>query len=1555
MDEFVAVLYFFARRGELARCQALLTTQAASAISADTNSFISAILELAQNNSSDFASHQTATSIAAIHSLVELLSAKSQSFIDTDRVTILQSQFEIEVSSLPQGANCLIWFVCGVFGVNPSDYIKSDDEGPIAAIDQFLNGNSSEIKNYPMLSSIIIDLKNMKEIDNLFEYLNKTKQTTVKAQVSQLFKHKINVLVANLATANFLNISEAISSVSSCLQDYTQTWVGRVCQKHQTNLIIEVILGIARAYPAFQILLNLAEFLNEKYPKNKDLTLLQGYLLTFASFIGKSPETADLALQRFKHAQEAVLDDQKMILSSEGVYSVALALTGRVEEAKSQVNDDDEAEELLKLLINTFQQQPDANILNFVSSNVKLSAFTNTSNLYNALPDTLIATVLAIQITEFLQNQQFITQPTLHQALNFFESTQILSPEILECKFLILQNLQNFDSLLKQANILSNYSAIERNFSLNSNLLLLFASSASQLLKVSEAAEFASQAQIVDSNVMNKREFKLIQAKISYLKGNYIESSKYFKEIDSTIQCQIHICLLKIKGGDLSGFKELREISRNYPNRSGIQEIEFDVQNADFIAMNITLQLAISGLFILRKGGYLQNSSKTVNKNSFDQIIDDNSLLFFENQQIIDNFREALNNSFSSQNSRVGNKYFSSNFGVNPINLEKDVFYAENIENIEFQNFSRTEKLSINSILQSIQNYAQFSLEITELISQIQLVILNDKLAFVSCFTQLSKQNPSTTQLAALASAHLAVGNAQFAVDYYQKSIEQAVLVIKTQNQPKYIEILIKNFLFVLKSRALSRCHKYQDSNQTLMTLIEAVEFKQNNDKQLEQANLIAFSVIHMEYMKLLIKLRQHRQLFQLCDSILKKSQQVFSLPSDSSKPFSVPFPVTILSIYCARAKAELIKLNQVNLPTSERLDLLGKAVFWVDSGVISKTQRVLVSQKSFKMQMQTSVFSSQTSKFEGSNDGLKALVLAAEVRVEIAEIYLDLSKIDIQQISQTTSLTFEKKQHLTNAFESAKISLKQCETARANNICAIYHLFQDQNYEMARANSLSAKEIEPFNNVSQIIFQAISHKINFGGNEVESEQANTPFEDSCRVLKIGLNVDRVVALDNFLLNSCLVHDMTVVTDALFKNDDDEIDTQNAQGEIMGSDISSLDELNDKMEKVSKTALDGYFYLGRGFLQLKMGRINQGMKDLMLAVNSQTLSDRYRARALYLLGTIYVNPNRQPLFGSSSCLTGKQQSAVALQKQAMQQQSNINLDDQAPTNQSEEDQLIPDTDTINQREDDLSQALQIVQSLQQMYQRQVQEARELFIVLKAYIRIGQYRQAKDRIARITLDEGKAAKSKLNQLELLKDQAKTFMQEAAEELHQTLQEIDKNQSNYVVILFCLGNIYCHLKNDAKSRSNFQNGARQIISVRDQGNQGQIWLDLDAAVQCNLALADQYIQIGKIANALKCLDGVASLDKIQTISYELYGLCQEKEAAYGNAVSYYESAWLLSHGSPSVAYRLAYNYMKAQKYAEAILMCQNALSEYPGFNKLKKEVLYKAEAMLRSTKQ
>lgn len=279
---------------------------------------------------------------------------------------------------------------------------------------------------------------------------------------------------------------------------------------------------------------------------------------------------------------------------------------------------------------------------------------------------------------------------------------------------------------------------------------------------------------------------------------------------------------------------------------------------------------------------------------------------------------------------------------------------------------------------------------------------------------------------------------------------------------------------------------------------------------------------------------------------------------------------------------------------------------------------------------------------------------------------------------------------------------------------------------------------------------------------------------------------------------------------------------------------------------------------------------------------------------------------------------------------------------------------------LNQRDEDIQEAIAILATLEQLAARDVPEADDLACVIRGLVRVGQYNQAKDKQARIMADEGKQApKAKLAQLEAIREEARAQMAEQCEILHEKLSQNSQKGAGYVTVLYTLGVLYTQLKNEAKARSSFVNGSKHIQSVRELGQAAQaaqaaLWLDLDAAVQCNLALADQYLTIGKITNALRSLDAVAALDKIQTVSYELYGLCMEKESAFEDAVRYYESAWLLSRGSPSVAYRLAYNYMKAAKYGDAVLMCQTALAEWPQFMRLRKEVLYAAEAHVRSVK-
>lgn len=76
--------------------------------------------------------------------------------------------------------------------------------------------------------------------------------------------------------------------------------------------------------------------------------------------------------------------------------------------------------------------------------------------------------------------------------------------------------------------------------------------------------------------------------------------------------------------------------------------------------------------------------------------------------------------------------------------------------------------------------------------------------------------------------------------------------------------------------------------------------------------------------------------------------------------------------------------------------------------------------------------------------------------------------------------------------------------------------------------------------------------------------------------------------------------------------------------------------------------------------------------------------------------------------------------------------------------------------------------------------------------------------------------------------------------------------------------------------------------------------------------------------------------------------------EKESAYRDAADHYERAWSFTKESnPAIGFKLAFNYMKAQKFVEAIDVCRVILKKYPSYPKLRKDILEKARSSLRSS--
>eukprot|EP01006_Ploeotia_vitrea_P056869 TRINITY_DN68132_c2_g2_i2.p1 TRINITY_DN68132_c2_g2~~TRINITY_DN68132_c2_g2_i2.p1 ORF type:complete len:1314 (+),score=179.62 TRINITY_DN68132_c2_g2_i2:92-4033(+) len=115
---------------------------------------------------------------------------------------------------------------------------------------------------------------------------------------------------------------------------------------------------------------------------------------------------------------------------------------------------------------------------------------------------------------------------------------------------------------------------------------------------------------------------------------------------------------------------------------------------------------------------------------------------------------------------------------------------------------------------------------------------------------------------------------------------------------------------------------------------------------------------------------------------------------------------------------------------------------------------------------------------------------------------------------------------------------------------------------------------------------------------------------------------------------------------------------------------------------------------------------------------------------------------------------------------------------------------------------------------------------------------------------------------------------------------------------------------------------------------------------------LLLADIYIGTGKFDMAQELLKKAITANKSCGRAWEFMGLIYEKEQSYSNAADCYENAWrLVNETDPSIGYKLAFNYLKAKRYVNAIDVCQKVLQARPQYPKIKKDILDKARASLR----
>ncbi|XP_053697755.1 tetratricopeptide repeat protein 21B-like [Sabethes cyaneus] len=157
------------------------------------------------------------------------------------------------------------------------------------------------------------------------------------------------------------------------------------------------------------------------------------------------------------------------------------------------------------------------------------------------------------------------------------------------------------------------------------------------------------------------------------------------------------------------------------------------------------------------------------------------------------------------------------------------------------------------------------------------------------------------------------------------------------------------------------------------------------------------------------------------------------------------------------------------------------------------------------------------------------------------------------------------------------------------------------------------------------------------------------------------------------------------------------------------------------------------------------------------------------------------------------------------------------------------------------------------------------------------------------------------------------------------------------------VYGIASAYVILKQSQRAKNQLKRIAKNTWTFEEADYLERSWL----------LLADLYLQAGKYEMATDLLSRVLDHNKSCAKAYELLGLISEKEQNYRMATVHYESAWkFCAKSKPNIAYKLAFNYMKTKRYADAVDICQQVLKIHPDYPSIKKDILDKCRNNLKN---
>uniref|UniRef100_A0A8B9G865 Tetratricopeptide repeat protein 21B n=1 Tax=Amazona collaria TaxID=241587 RepID=A0A8B9G865_9PSIT len=172
---------------------------------------------------------------------------------------------------------------------------------------------------------------------------------------------------------------------------------------------------------------------------------------------------------------------------------------------------------------------------------------------------------------------------------------------------------------------------------------------------------------------------------------------------------------------------------------------------------------------------------------------------------------------------------------------------------------------------------------------------------------------------------------------------------------------------------------------------------------------------------------------------------------------------------------------------------------------------------------------------------------------------------------------------------------------------------------------------------------------------------------------------------------------------------------------------------------------------------------------------------------------------------------------------------------------------------------------------------------------------------------------------------------------------TFTEIVVAEKDHIPALLGMATAYMILKQTPRARNQLKRISKMSWNPIDAEEFEKSWL----------LLADIYIQSAKYDMAGELLKRCLRHNRSCCKAYEYMGYIMEKEQAYKDAAMNYEMAWKYGNQmNPTVGYKLAFNYLKGKRYVDAIDICHKVLEAHPNYPKIRKEILDKARAALRT---